>query len=76
MMLTMYLEGKFYTHVKINDVAIRTNILFQGIRKIPDYKVHLHIDKTVQPTIQKARRIPFTMRDKLSKELRISIIRY
>ena len=44
--------------------------LFQGIGKIPDYKVHLHIDKTVQPTIQKARRIPFTMRDKLSKELR------
>ena len=23
--------------------------LFQGIGKIPDYKVHLHIDKTVQP---------------------------
>ena len=44
--------------------------LFQGIGKIPDYKVHLHIDKTVQPTIQKARRIPFTMRSKLSKELR------
>ena len=44
--------------------------LFQGIGKIPDYKVHLHIDKTVQPTIQKAHRILFTMRDKLSKELR------
>ena len=25
-MLTMYLKGKFYTHVKINDVTIRTNI--------------------------------------------------
>ncbi|CAB4044201.1 Hypothetical predicted protein, partial [Paramuricea clavata] len=44
--------------------------LFQGIGKVPDYKVHLHIDKTVQPTIQKARRIPFTMRTKLSEELR------
>ena len=44
--------------------------LFQGIGKIPDYKVHLHIDKTVQPTIQKPRRIPFTMREKLSQELR------
>ena len=44
--------------------------LFQGIRRIPDYKVYFHVDKAVQPTIQKARRIPFTMRDKLSKELR------
>jgi hypothetical protein len=26
--------------------------LFQGIGKVPDYKVHLHIDKTVPPTIQ------------------------
>jgi hypothetical protein len=44
--------------------------LFQGIGKVSDYKVHLHIDKTAQPTIQKARRIPFTMRTKLSQELR------
>ena len=44
--------------------------LFHGVGKVPDYKVHLHIDKTVQPTIQKARRIPFTMRAKLSDELR------
>jgi hypothetical protein len=44
--------------------------LFQGIGKVPDYKVHLHIDKTAQPTIQKARRISFTMRTKLSEELR------
>ena len=43
--------------------------LFQGIGKIPDDKVNLHIDKTVQPTIQKAHKIPFTMRDKLSQEL-------
>ena len=44
--------------------------LFHGVGKVPDYKVHLHIDKTVQPTIQKARRIPFTMGTKLSDELR------
>ncbi len=53
------------------------NHLFQGIGKVPDYKVHLHIDKTVPPTIQKARRIPFTMRTKLSKRTTASrIIRY
>ena len=44
--------------------------LFHGVGKVPDYKVHLHTDKTVQPTIQKARRIPFTMKAKLSDELR------
>ena len=55
---------------KLRSLFSKCDNLFQGIGKIPDYKVHLHIDKTVQPTIQKARRIPFTMRDKLSKELR------
>lgn len=32
--------------------------LFQGVGKLKDYKVHLHIDKSIPPTVQAARRVP------------------
>lgn len=44
--------------------------LFQGVGKFKDYKVHLHIDQSVPPTVQQARKIPFAMRKKVSKELK------
>ena len=45
--------------------------LFQGIFQGTGIEKFIYIlIKLSRPTIQKARRIPFTMRDKLSKELR------
>ena len=46
------------------------DLLLRGIGKLKNYKLHLHIDKSVPPVIQQSRRIPFAMRAKLSKELK------
>lgn len=43
--------------------------LFQGIGKIKDFQVKLHVDDSVQPVIQLHRRIPFHMRKKVEREL-------
>ncbi len=43
--------------------------LFQGIEKLKDFQVKLHIDDSVQPVVQPHRRIPFHMRKKVEREL-------
>ena len=62
--------------VKVNSVATDSNLIeqypsvFQGIGKLKDYEVKLHIDETVPPVAQSARRIPFHLRKKVSAELK------
>ena len=43
--------------------------LFQGIGKLKNFQVKLHIDETVQPVAQPHRRIPFHLRKLLKAEL-------
>ena len=43
--------------------------LFDGIGKLKNTAVQLHIDKTIQPVAQPARRIPFHTRKKVEQEL-------
>ena len=43
--------------------------LFHGIGKLKGIEVKLHIDPTVQPVAQQARRIPFHLRKKVEKKL-------
>ena len=43
--------------------------LFHGIGKLKDVEVQLHIDKTIKPVAQAARRIPFHLRKQVSDEL-------
>ena len=43
--------------------------LFTGIGQLTGDQVQLHIDTTVEPVAQKARRIPFHIRKKVEKEL-------
>lgn len=43
--------------------------LFQGIGKLKDFQVKLHIDDSVQPVVQPHRRIPFHMRKTVEREL-------
>ena len=44
--------------------------VFQGIGKLKDYEVKLHIDTSVTPVAQSARRIPFHLLKKVSIELK------
>ena len=43
--------------------------LFDGIGKLKNAKVKLHIDETVRPVAQSARRIPFHSRKQVEDEL-------
>ena len=43
--------------------------LFEGIGKLKDKEIKLHIDESVPPVAQPHRRIPFHMREKVEKEL-------
>ena len=54
---------------RLETLLAKHDHVFRGIGKLKNYKLHLHIDKSVPPVIQQPRRIPFAMRAKLSKEL-------
>ena len=62
--------------VKISNVTSDSSLInqypsvFQGIGKLKNYEVKLHIGKTVTPVTQSARRIPFHLRKKVSAELK------
>ena len=43
--------------------------IFNGIGQMKDFKVKLHIDNTVTPVAQPARKIPFHMRQKVTAAL-------
>ena len=43
--------------------------LFKGIGKLKDTELHLHIDDSVPPVAQRARRVPFHLRKQVSEEL-------
>lgn len=43
--------------------------LFEGIGKLKDKEIKLHIDEAVPPVAQPHRRIPFHLREKVEKEL-------
>ena len=52
--------------------------IFQGVGKLKDFQLKLHVDNTVQPISQPVRRIPFGLRakvdDKLDELLQLGII--
>lgn len=65
-------------HFENNHVPLRLQNLIESYRdvvftkkigKIKDYKVKLHVDESIKPVIQKERRIPFALREKVNKEL-------
>ncbi|MES9882797.1 MAG: RNase H-like domain-containing protein [Sedimenticola sp.] len=43
---------------------------FTGIGKLKDFQLRLHIDKTVKPVAQPARKIPFKMRQQVEQKLK------
>ena len=42
---------------------------FQGVGKLKDFKLHLHVDPNVPPVAQKLRRVPFALREKVSAKI-------
>ena len=45
--------------------------LFEGIGKLKNFRVKLHIDENVKPSAQQHRRIPFHIRKKVEQELNL-----
>ncbi|PFX13288.1 Retrovirus-related Pol polyprotein [Stylophora pistillata] len=43
--------------------------VFQGIGKLKDYQLKLHIDPSVTPVVQKMRRVPFSVKDKVTAKV-------
>lgn len=42
---------------------------FNGVGKMKDFQLHLHVDHTVEPIAQPVRRIPFSLHQKVDKKL-------
>ena len=51
------------------DIYKKYEQVFNGIGKMKGTRVKFHVDDTIKPVQQKSRRIPFKVRDKVSKEL-------
>ena len=62
-------------HVEAKDKHVYKQLIaefpriFDGVGVLKDYEVHLHIDSSVTPVVQPARRIPFHLRKKFEQEL-------
>ena len=54
---------------KVDNLVKQNSVLFQGIGKLKDREIKLHIDESVQPVAQPHRRIPFHLREKVENEL-------
>ncbi|KAJ8018046.1 hypothetical protein HOLleu_44181 [Holothuria leucospilota] len=55
--------------VQLDDPKKEFPECFNGVGKLKGYRAKLHIDPETKPVAQKARRIPFGLRDKLDKKL-------
>jgi hypothetical protein len=56
--------------IKVNDLVQSHPRLFEGIGKLKNFQVRLHIDETVKPVAQPHRRVPFHIRAKVEREIR------
>ena len=54
-----------------NFQAVLSLINFEGIGKLKGVEIKLHVDAKVPPVAQRARRIPFHLRNKVEHELKI-----
>ena len=43
--------------------------VFEGVGKLKDFKLKLHVDPNVPPVAQKLRRVPFALRDKVTAKI-------
>jgi hypothetical protein len=60
---------KLGINVILENVNDEYKDLFQGVGKLKNFKLKLHIDSGVEPVAQQMYRIPFILRDKVDKKL-------
>ena len=53
----------------VDQLTIKYQDLFQGLGKLKNYQVHLHIDESVPPVAQPHRHVPFNVRKQLEEQL-------
>ena len=53
----------------VNDPTTKYPHLFEGIGKLKDYKVKIHIDEPIPPVAQKHRRVQFNKRNQVKEEI-------
>ena len=62
-------KGQLSCPPKSDQLVTEYSDVLQGIRKLKDFQLDLHINKDVKPVAQAARRIPFHLRSKAEAEL-------
>ena len=53
----------------VGELKAKYPSVFQGIGKLNDYQLKLHVDPSVTPVVQKMRRVPFSIKDKVTAKV-------
>ena len=55
--------------VSTPDIVHKYKACFEGVGKLTDYQVKVHVNKEVNPVAQHPRRVPFSLREKVERKL-------
>ena len=55
--------------VSTPDLVDKYKACFEGVGKLTDYQVKIHVNKEVNPVVQHPRRVPFSLREKVESKL-------
>ncbi|XP_060078269.1 uncharacterized protein LOC132557760 [Ylistrum balloti] len=69
MELGMLRIGVNSVNVVTDDLLDKYSACFNGIGKLKDYQLKLHIDETVRPVAQHMYRVPYSLRAKVSDKI-------
>ena len=53
----------------MESLKAKFSVVFSGVGRLKNYQLKLHIDPQVIPVVQKMRRIPFTLKDKVTAKV-------
>jgi len=53
----------------VGELKAKYSSVFKGIGKLKDYQLKLHDDPNVTPVVQKMRRVPFSVKDKVTAKV-------
>ena len=55
--------------VSTPDLVDKYKACFEGVGKLTDYQVKIHVNKEVNPVAQHPRRVPFSLREKVESKV-------
>ncbi|XP_048774395.2 uncharacterized protein K02A2.6-like [Ostrea edulis] len=69
--LRIGVEGSDFCSVisEIDKIVASRNTVFDGVGKLKNFQLRIHVDKTVTPVAQPLRRLPFNVRKSVNKKL-------